>query len=219
MQTKTMSVAEALLAIKATKAKIDRLAKDNSNTIDTIPACLVKGAEGQKPTVIGYRNTVAEAISGTSASLQSLDDLLKYYKGLRSAVTQSNISTWLTIGDRSETVQSWIDEKTLLEYRLNTHSKLQGFYETLQRQMKKENDAVTAKVDTLRAQLLQANLSQDVVAAQLQSIIDNEGVTMLNEAGFVEYLKLSFENISLIRDRLDFELNRSNVSTSVTVTW
>lgn len=220
MQTKTMTVAETLLEIKRVNASIDAFASERTATLNRNVAALVKGSTPGKPgTVIGFNNTEEEVVIATKAALQSMNDQLSYYQALRTAVTQSNIVTMLTINGQSATVQAWIDEKKLVPYRRSLFYRAATFYETLKKQAAKENASLDQLSDAKRTQMLGMGLAVELVDVEIAKFRAENTVSIINEKELLEYLENNSNKLDMIEKQLDFELNRSNVLTIVGVSW
>lgn len=201
-----ISVADALVRVKTTKARIER---DRMAQFITI---------SQQGRISGFRDIKAFRDSALSAA-QGVSALMRNYAALKGAIVQSNAITQVTIGKETMTVAAAIERKTSIEQEQNLLALWTSQLNTAKRQVEQANAQVAAQAE--KQAIAFFTNSADKTSAEYTKFVDDyvrlNSAQIIDPLGLEELVKQLGQNIEDFLANVDLALTSSNVRTMVTV--
>lgn len=217
VQTKTLTVQEALNKLKVLDKRIERKLGDTKYVGVEQSGKLVYPASS--------KGDKEKFLADAKSNIDSLVDLIAYRHALKAGVLRSNALTEVTIGDKKMTVAEAIDYKTSIQSE-------KDLVEVLVRDLNYATDKsakLNAKVDETIAKKENSFLSGEKsdkdteILSFLKEQGEKEKSTVLElEIGEVlirDYVKNKLDAIEQFEQTVDFKLTTSNVTTEITVEW
>ena len=217
-QTKTITVQEALNELKVLDSRIDK--KIYGQTIVGVEA------DGKLLEPKRSKLTTQSFLESSEAHIQSTIDLIKYRKALRSAVTLSNGTTLVKIGEKEMTVAEAIEYKSSITNEEELVAQLENQLSNAEIQAHKQNEKVEKELLKKEETLLgtEKDSTKDVeVLKFLREKSEKEKAQILSPeiSGMdaYDFVKVLTDEILSFKSNVDFVLTASNVTTKITVEW
>jgi len=204
---KQMNVQRALIKLKTTRKKIDKL-------IDKKYVSYVVGTSK----VLGY-NSNDDFKNEAKTNYQAMADLKNYYIALKTAIVLSNATTIVKIAGKEMTVAEAIERKNDLENEKRTIFKLKNEYYSILSTIESinVNNQKLAEEMTKTIAGKDSKISEDDIK-KLKKVIEDfkqpsiiEGFDTRKEIDKVE------EELALFEQEVDIILTESNVRTIITI--
>jgi hypothetical protein len=155
------------------------------------------------------------------ANYQSIVDLIKRRKLIKSAIVESNAKTIVTIGGKEMTVADAIERKESISYDKILLQEMERQYKYALAKVQSENDKVQVKLDELLIASFgkegKQKVSEDeinIIANPYREANEYQVIDVLDLKNKIEELKTSIEDFEL---NVDFELSTSNAITKIEI--
>lgn len=222
MQTKTMTVQQALNELKVLDSRV--VTKVNNLGKETTAV----QAEGKLLGTQNSRKSVTEFLEDAVSKLQSANDLINYRRALKSAVLQSNAVTKVTVAEKDMTVAEAIEYKNSISLEWNLVRSIENGIHNAEISVSQYNDGVERKLERNIDSILgneKDRKSQDEleVIETLRANADKSkaeiAVPKVGKVDLVDYIANKREELEDFESNVDFILTASNVTTTITVEW
>lgn len=222
MQTKTMTVQQALNELKVLDSRV--VTKVNNLGKETTAV----QAEGKLLGTQNSRKSVTEFLEDAVSKLQSANDLINYRRALKSAVLQSNAVTKVTVAEKDMTVAEAIEYKNSISLEWNLVRSIENGIHNAEISVSQYNDGVERKLERNIDSILgneKDRKSQDEleVIETLRANADKSkaeiAVPKVGKVDLVDYIANRREELEDFESNVDFILTASNVTTNITVEW
>lgn len=211
MNSKTMTIHEALAELKVLDRKIEkriaetRFAEANRHSNQKIDG-----------------KSLADFVSESEKALQSILDLLNYRKAIRNALSQSNALTKITVAGKEYTVAEAIEmKKTGFTLYRDLGFAINSQLQTAKRKCDSSNAGLDKKADDYVSNLIGSKEKADLEKAsdiREQYVVSNtyEVVAMPN---LVEITSTIIEDVDKFFSEVDAKISISNALTVITAEW
>lgn len=218
MQTKTITVQEALNELKVLDSRISR---------KTFASSLV-GVESNSKLIKPNKSrlTVEDFKEEVNGAIQSLIDLINYRKALRSAVTLSNARTKVSVGGKELTVAEAIEYKTSIQNEVDLVKTLNNALNSAEITSAVHNEKI--EKESLEKEKIvlggeKERKGENVVLEAIRAKAESEKAKVVapivGGKDLAEYIEAKTNEIEDFRSNIDFKLTASNVTTEITVEW
>lgn len=222
MQTKTMTVQQALNELKVLDSRVDTKVSNLGQETSAVQAD--KKLLGTQ----NSRKTVQEFLDDAVSKLQSANDLINYRRALKSAVLQSNAVTKVTVADKEMTVAEAIEYKNSISLEWNLVNSLElgitkaelltaKYNEDVERKLERNIDSILGNEKDRKTQddlevieTLRANAEK----SKAEIVVPEIGKVKLTD-----YVSKKREELEDFESNVDFILTASNVTTTITIEW
>lgn len=220
MQTKKITVQEALNELKTLDSRI--MKKIYSQSIVGVKANdkLIEPKRSQL--------TAESFLDESKANVQSTIDLIKYRKALRSAVTLSNGTTKVKLGDKEMTVAEAIEYKSSIQNEEELVAQIESQLSSAEILAHRYNERIEKELLEREKTLLgneKDSASDDDIGMLkfLREKSEKEKAKILSPEisgkDAYEFVKELSDEILAFKSNVDFVLTASNVTTFITVEW
>lgn len=222
MQTKTMTVQQALNELKVLDSRVATKVSNLGQETSAVQAD--KKLLGTQ----NSRKTVQEFLDDAVSKLQSANDLINYRRALKSAVLQSNAVTKVTVADKEMTVAEAIEYKNSISLEWNLVNSLElgitkaelltaKYNEDVERKLERNIDSILGNEKDRKTQddlevieTLRANAEK----SKAEIVVPEIGKVKLTD-----YVSKKREELEDFESNVDFILTASNVTTTITIEW
>lgn len=222
MQTKTMTVQQALNELKVLDSRVATKVSNLGQETSAVQAD--KKLLGTQ----NSRKTVQEFLDDAVSKLQSANDLINYRRALKSAVLQSNAVTKVTVADKEMTVAEAIEYKNSISLEWNLVNSLElgitkaelltaKYNEDVERKLERNIDSILGNEKDRKTQddlevieTLRANAEK----SKAEIVVPEIGKIKLTD-----YVSKKREELEDFESNVDFILTASNVTTNITIEW
>lgn len=222
MQTKTMTVQQALNELKVLDSRVATKVSNLGQETSAVQAD--KKLLGTQ----NSRKTVQEFLDDAVSKLQSANDLINYRRALKSAVLQSNAVTKVTVADKEMTVAEAIEYKNSISLEWNLVNSLElgitkaelltaKYNEDVERKLERNIDSILGNEKDRKTQddlevieTLRANAEK----SKAEIVVPEIGKVKLTD-----YVSKKREELEDFESNVDFILTASNVTTNITIEW
>lgn len=218
MQTKTITVQEALNELKVLDSRIDKKIYNQT----------VVGVEANGKLLEPKRSKLTPTTFNeeSQAHIQSTIDLINYRKALRSAVTLSNGTTKVKVGEREMTVAEAIEYKSSIQNEEELLRTLESQISSAEIQAHKHNEKVDKELLEKEKTVLgnDKESSKDIeVLKVLRENAEKEKAKILTPSvsgkDVTDFVSALSDEIEDFKSNVDFALTASNVTTKISVEW
>ena len=204
-----MLVTQALNELKTLDARINR-AINNSNFVVSAKIC-----EKNVNSNMSKEDFIAKAKS----DLQSIDDLIKRRKNIKTAIVSSNALTKVNVAGVEMTVASAIERKTSIEYEKNLLSRMKAMYANSLQKVNLKNAEMEASIEKLVATAYGKDSKVNIKPEDYSSIADpykekNEWA-LVDPINIVDEINKREEEIDAFVAEVDSCLQVSNCTTYI----
>lgn len=208
-----MTVHEALSTLKVLGKRVD---KEIEN------ATFVKNNKASNAKIDG--KTIEEYQNDIKAVYQSICDLIRRREAIRKAVTLSNATTKVTIGDTEMTVAEAIEyNKTGKVFKEELLEVISYQYRLVTQAVEKNNgDYLEGRADDYVQKMYgskESGVSADVLADARKMFISNNTQVIIDPINCKKVIKDLSDEIDLFNSKVDSALSVSNAITTITVTY
>lgn len=222
MQTKTMTVQQALNELKVLDSRVATKVSNLGQETSAVQAD--KKLLGTQ----NSRKTVQEFLDDAVSKLQSANDLINYRRALKSAVLQSNAVTKVTVADKEMTVAEAIEYKNSISLEWNLVNSLElgitkaelltaKYNEDVERKLERNIDSILGNEKDRKTQddlevieTLRANAEKSKAEIVVPDI---------SKVKLTDYVSKKREELEDFESNVDFILTASNVTTTITIEW
>lgn len=203
-----MTVAKALNELKLLDSRITRRINES---------VLAGYVIGKKP-MTGF-DSIEEIEQRAKSDYQSANDLIKQRNKIKSAIVVSNATTPITVAGVNMTVAEAIEMKSFIEYKKSLLNRLKNTYTQYVNHVERTNTTVKNQLDNH----LEVMLGKDGKNKIAENDDFVKSYLSQNEAKLIDPLNLKQKideltsEIEAFESDVDYELNRSNVITEITI--
>lgn len=213
MTTETMTVHEALSTLKVLTKRIDKEIRN---------AIFVRNNKASNTKIDG--KSVEEYQNGIKATYQSICDLIRRREAIRKAVTLSNATTKVKIGDNEMTVAEAIEyNKTGITFKEQLLEAISYQYDEVTLAVAKNNgEHLESRADDYVQKMYgskENGVSASVLADARKMYINNNIQVVLDPIDCKRVIKDLSDEIDLFNSKVDSALSVSNAVTIITITY
>lgn len=213
MTTETMTVHEALSTLKVLGKRVDKEIKN---------ATFVKNNKASNAKIDG--KTIEEYQNDIKAVYQSICDLIRRREAIRKAVTLSNATTKVTIGDTEMTVAEAIEyNKTGKVFKEELLEVISYQYRSVTQAVENNNgDYLESRADDYVQKMYgskESGVSAEVLSDARKMFINNNTQVIIDPINCKKIIKDLSDEIDLFNSKVDSALSVSNAITTITVTY
>lgn len=154
------------------------------------------------------------------SNFDSIEDLIKRRKQIKSKIVKSNAETKVMIGSTEYTVAEAIERKSSLEYDKNLLKELERQYNRELSTLNRQNEVVNAQMEQSVASLYQNSDAKDKneqIKQYKENYLSTQGYEMVDPLNIVNVIKKLKEDIEDFEFNVDFALSESNSITKIDI--
>ncbi len=154
------------------------------------------------------------------SNFDSIEDLIKRRKQIKSKIVKSNAETKVMIGNTEYTVAEAIERKSSLEYDKNLLKELERQYNRELSTLNRQNEVVNAQMEQSVASLYQNSDAKDKneqIKQYKENYLLTQGYEMVDPLNIVSIIKKLKEDIEDFEFNVDFALSESNSITKIDI--
>lgn len=211
MTNEKMTIHEALSAVKMLNTRITDLIYETT---------FVYTAKANASKISGVKRETL--VKETKAEYQKVTDLIKRYNAIKKAISLSNATAKVRIGEKEYTVAEAISLKdTGIAYKQALLNAMTDQYKKAQKEITKSNAALEKSADDFVSQTFGAkdSTNADDVEKVRTQYIENQSLEMLDPIGIKKEIAELEEEISVFRTGIDSALSISNATTTIEVEY
>jgi len=211
MTTETMTIHEALSELKVLDKRIKKEISE-AKFADFNQRCNTK-INGIA--INDYKTTI-------QAKYAKITDLIKRRTAIKKAVTNSNATTVVTIGDVSMTVAEAIEYKRSgIEFKEMLLNKVSADYNIATRNIHAINDTISDKAISYveRAYANKESVNKDVIESAKAKFIEDNSLDLIDPIGCEKIIESLSTETDTFMSKVDATLSISNALTKITVEY
>ncbi len=211
MTKETMTVHEALAAVKMLNTRITDL---------ICGMTFVYTAKANASKIAGVKRETL--VKETKADYQKVTDLIKRYNAIKKAISLSNATAKVRIGEKEYTVAEAISLKDIgIAYKEQLLKAMTDQYTKAQKEITKSNTALEKSADDFVSQTFgtKDSTNADDVEKVRTQYIEAQSLEMLDPIGVKKEITDLEEEISAFSAGIDSALSISNATTTIEVEY
>lgn len=213
MTNETMTVHEALCELKTIGKRIDKAISQG---------VFVRTKRHSDAMIDG--KSVDDFKNQIKASYQKVTDLIRRREAIKKAVTQSNATTIVTIGNLEMSVAEAIEYKNSgVDYKTKLLENMSRSYEVARRAINQNNgDALQSAADSYIAALFGSKESiadVSIIENAKNAYIENNSLDLVDPISIVREIERISEEIDNFTTKVDSALSISNAITTITFSY
>lgn len=203
-----MSITRALSELKLLEKRIEKSIRE---------AQFVESVVGKK-SIAGY-STVEEYEKKANATYQSILDLIKRRKEIKSKIVKSNAITNVKVAGKEMTVAEAIERKSSIENEEKLLAKLKQDFATKKNQVERENINMNNRLDSLIEKNFGTEGKKDELQYELiaKPFRESNEAKLINPLNIVEKIEDLETDIDTFIQEVDVVLSEANARTSITI--
>ena len=213
MNKKTMLIHEALAELKMLDKRI-------SNKISNTSFMASNKASN---TIIGGM-TIDDFKKYTASELESIQDLIRYRKAIKRAITKSNATTEVTIAGVTYTVAEaiWMKNEGVV-FDEGLHDKLSYQFEIAKKNCDVENQMVEDKARKYAEDMFPPTAEvkdrEKMIAQAMDDYRNKISFSIVSGVDYLAEIEALEKKIDAFESEVDSALSVSNATTTITVEW